>query len=141
VIRAYGPGDRDAVLGVWQASASAAYSFWNPERFERERETIAGTYLAAAETYVFERGGAVVGFISMLGHEVGGLFVAPEAQGDGIGRALLDHVRSSREYLELDVFDANQPARAFYVAYGFEEIGSRTDEAGLKVLRLRKPAC
>lgn len=138
MIRAFEPKDLEAVLGVWQASASAAYSFWTSERFERERRSIAGTYLAAAETHVFERDGAVVGFISMLGHEVGGLFVAPEVQGEGIGRALLDHVRSSREHLELDVFEANQPARGFYRAYGFEEIGSRTDEAGLRVLRLRR---
>jgi putative acetyltransferase len=141
VIRQYDPGDCDALLAVWAASAAVAHPFWTPAMFERERRDIAEKFLPVAETYVFERGGAVVGFISLLGNEVGGIFVAPEYHGRGIGRALMDWACGSRDHLELDVFEANEIGRAFYAAYGFGVVGERVDEAtGQQVLRLRLPS-
>ena len=53
---------------------------------------------AAAETWVAEADGAVVGFISLLGHQVGGLFLAPAWRGRRLGQA--DLVESLREDLE-----------------------------------------
>ncbi len=109
--------------------------------FERERRDIAEKFLPVAETYVFERSGAVVGFISLLGNEVGGIFVAPQHHGQGIGRALMDWACGSRGHLELDVFEANAIGRAFYAAYGFGVVGERVDEStGQRVFRLRLPA-
>jgi len=106
--------------------------------FERERQAIAAQFLPQAETYVFERMRQIVGFISLMGTEVGGLFVAPDYQGQGIGRALMDRARDSRTHLELDVFADNVMGCAFYARYGFEMIGERVDDAtGLRVLRLR----
>ncbi len=140
MIRQYEPGDRDALLAVWAESAALAYPFWTPAMFERERREIAETFLPVAETYVFERCGAVVGFISLLGNEVGGIFVAPQYHGQGIGTALMDRARGSRDRLELDVFEANRIGRAFYAAYGFGVVGERVDEVtGQRVLRLRLP--
>ena len=137
MIREYRPEDEEAVLGVWYDSAQVAYPFWAPEMFDVERQAIAEHYLPRAETYVFERTGAVVGFISLLGTEVGGLFVRPQYHREGIGRALMDEARASRDHLELDVFEANVIGRAFYERYGFRVIGERVDEAmGLRVLRL-----
>lgn len=140
MIRAYAPEDKNAVLGVWHASALVAHPFWAPEVFERERQAIAEQFLPRAETYVFERTGTVVGFISLLGTEVGGLFVTPRHHRAGIGRALMDRARASRDHLELDVFDANVIGRAFYERYGFRVVGRRVDEGtGLRVLRLALP--
>ena len=140
MIRAYSPRDRQAVLDVWRESAQLAYPFWAPEMFDRERQAIAEEFLPRAETYVFERMGTVVGFISLLGTEVGGLFVRPRHHREGIGRALLDEARASRDHLELDVFEANERGRAFYARYGFQVVGERVDGAtGQRVLRLELP--
>lgn len=140
MIRKYAPEDKETVLGVWYESAQVAHPFWPPERFDHERRAIAEQFLPRAETYVFERMGAVVGFISLLGTEVGGLFVTPRYHRKGIGRALMDEVRASHDHLELDVFEANVIGRAFYQRYGFRVVGERVDEAtGLRVLRLRLP--
>jgi len=140
VIRRYDPGDRAALLAVWVDSAAVAHPFWTAARFEDERRDIVEQFLPVAETYVFERNGAVVGFISLLGNEVGGIFVAPQYHGQGIGTALMDWARDSRDVLELDVFEANEIGRAFYAAYGFAVVEQRVDEAtGLPVLRLRLP--
>ena len=114
MIRPYDPKDRDAVLAVWADSAVVAHPFLTPAMFEQERRDIAEKFLPLAETYVFERGGVVVGFIALLGNEVGGIFVAPQYHGRGIGSALMDWARASRDHLELDVFEANEIGRAFY---------------------------
>lgn len=140
VIRKYAPEDKEAVLRVWYESAQVAHPFWTPERFEHEQRAIADQFLPIAETYVFERTGTVVGFLSLLGTEVGGLFVTPRYHRQGIGRALMDEARASRDHLELDVFEANVVGCAFYLQYGFGVVGERVDEAtGLRVLRLRLP--
>jgi putative acetyltransferase len=141
VIRSYDPADRGALLAVWAESAAVAHPFCTPAMLEQERHDLANKYLPLAETHVFERAGAVVGFISLLGNEVGGIFVAPRCHRQGIGRALMDRARSSRDHLELDVFEANRIGRAFYAAYGFRVVGKRVDEAtGQRVLRLELPA-
>ncbi|KJZ18047.1 GNAT family N-acetyltransferase [Loktanella sp. S4079] len=56
-----------------------------------------------------------------------GLFVAPEARGDGVGTALLDEVvaearRRGYRQVRLDVVDTNPRARALYLREGFREI-------------------
>lgn len=141
MIRQYDPKDRDALLVVWSESAAVAHPFWTPAMFDQERRDIAEKFLPIAETFVFERNGAVVGFISLLGSEVGGIFVDPQYHGQGIGRALMDWARASRDHLELDVFEANELGRAFYAAYGFAVVGERVDEAtGQRVLRMRLPS-
>jgi len=58
------------------------------------------------------------------------LYVAPAAQGTGIGSALLDLVKAQRPGgFCLWVFESNQPARAFYAARGLVEL-ERTDGSG-----------
>jgi putative acetyltransferase len=91
-----------------------------------------------AETSVCEIDGSVVGFLSLIGNEVGAIFVDPDHQGRGIGRALMDGARDSRPFLELSVFEANSAGRGFYDAYGFELAGRQVNEdTGLPELRLR----
>lgn len=138
MIRKYDPHDLVELIGVWYDAAQIAHPFWTSTIFDRERRNISDKFLPIAETWVFEEEERVVGFIALLDNEVGGIFVSPRRQGRGIGRALMDHARASRDHLELDVFKANEIGRAFYDAYGFDIVGERQDEeTGLRVLRLR----
>ena len=98
------------------------------------RETLARP---AAATFVAERGGAFVGFVS-AGVEanqpdrlperhatIGYLFVAPEVRRQGTGRALFDAVAAwAREcegvsHVEMPVLADDSSARAFWTALGF----------------------
>ena len=138
VIRKYDTDDFGELLDVWYDAAQIAHPFWTRDFLEQERKNISQEFLPIAETWVFEKEGRVVGFIALLGNEVGGIFVAPTRQGQGIGRALMDHARASRDHLELDVFEANKIGKAFYAAYGFAVVGERLDEkTGRQLLRLR----
>ena len=138
MIRPYVADDLAAVLDVWEEAARVAHPFLDEQFFADEREQIASTWMPVAETSVHEVDGRVVGFVAMLGNEVGGLFVHPDHQRTGIGRALLDSVRATREFLELDVFERNELGRPFYAEYGFREIGRHvSDVAGEVEVRLR----
>ncbi|MFI6996827.1 GNAT family N-acetyltransferase [Nocardia sp. NPDC050175] len=49
---------------------------------------------------------------------MGGLFVAPEAQGRGIGRLLVEHAVAMHGDLPLEVYERNTSARAVYDRLG-----------------------
>jgi ribosomal protein S18 acetylase RimI-like enzyme len=62
---------------------------------------------------------------------VGGLFVDPAAHRAGVGCALIGDALRRRGQLEVEVYEANAGARAFYGACGFVETGRReTDDHG-----------
>ncbi len=141
MIRKYQAKDLEDVLVAWAAASAVAHPFLSDEFLAEERHNIANVYLPNAETWVWELDGRVVGFISLLGNEVGAIFVDPKVHGVGIGRALMDHARGLREELEVEVFKENVIARAFYARYGFELIQEKVhDQTGLKLLRLRLTA-
>ncbi len=138
VVRPYADADLEEVLDVWYRASRIAHSFLEADFFERERAEIAHRWMPMAETFVFDVDDGVVGFLSLVGDEVGAVFVDPDLQGRGIGRALMNEARARRDHLELSVFEANPIGRRFYAAYGFEEIGRQTNEAtGHLELRLR----
>lgn len=138
MIRPYASDDLGDLLDVWYQASLIAHSFLPDEFFESERREIAERWLPMSETIVYEADGRVVGFLSLIGDEVGAIFVDPERQGSGIGRALMDHARGSRTSLTLNVFEANHIGRRFYDAYGFDVVGRQLNEAtGYPELRLR----
>ncbi|MEA2000447.1 MAG: GNAT family N-acetyltransferase [Actinomycetota bacterium] len=138
MIRPYTDDDLDGLLDVWYRASLIVHSFLSEEFFEAERRQIAERWLPMAETLVYESGGRVVGFLSLIGNEVGGIFVDPDHQGRGIGSALMDGARDSRPFLELGVFEANSTGRRFYDSYGFEPVSRQIDEdTGQPELRLR----
>jgi putative acetyltransferase len=138
VIRKYQPEDCDEVLSVWAAATASAHPFLRGGFLELERQAIRNVHLPVADTWVWEADGRVVGFISLLGNEVGAVFVEPRCQRSGIGWALMDHARALRGELEVEVFRDNAIGRAFYAKYGFEPMGREVHEpTGLQVVRLR----
>jgi len=140
MIREYRSDDRDAVLTIWAAASAVAHPFLTDEFLSIERRDIADLHLPVAETWVWEVAGRVAGFISLVGNEVGGLFVHPELHGRGIGRALVDHARRFHDELEVEVFKDNALGRAFYEAYGFvvRQEGVHGD-TGFGIVRLGLP--
>ncbi|MDW3217552.1 MAG: GNAT family N-acetyltransferase [Acidimicrobiales bacterium] len=138
MLRPYQPEDLTALLEAWMAASRVAHPFLDDAFLEREQRMIGEVFLPASDATVAVVDDRVVGFISLLDNEVGGLFVHPDHQGDGHGRALMDHARASRPFLELEVFEANAIGRRFYDRYGFSEVGRGADtDAGFPVLRLR----
>ena len=137
MIRKYEETDCEAVIDAWFAASLVATPFLSEAFLARERENIRTTWLPRAETWVYEENEVVVGFLSLVGNEVGAIFVHPSRQGFGIGRALMDHAASMRDELYLDVFEENQSGRGFYERYGFQYDSEHLhEETGHTQLRL-----
>ena len=82
------------------------------------------------EAWVAEDDGHLVGYAELRGGWLDDLYVAPHAQGQGIGTVLLELVKAHRPAgFELWVFESNTPARAFYARHGLVE-AERTDGSG-----------
>ena len=143
-LRPYQPQDCEAVLAVWHQAATIAHSFLPADHFVHERVAIATQYLPVTETWVYEHQGHIVGFMSLLNDEVssevGGLFVDPQWQGRGVGRALMDHALGLKGELTVAVFERNFQGRGFYERYGFGETGrSHYGDTGLTLVHMQYP--
>lgn len=120
MIREYADADCDGVIEAWFAASVIATPFLSDEFIAGERVNIRTKWLPMAETWVYEVDGDIAGFIALIENEVGAIFVHPDYQGRGIGRALMDHAVSLRDELFLDVFEQNTIGRRFYDRYGFQ---------------------
>jgi ribosomal protein S18 acetylase RimI-like enzyme len=128
-IRAYDAAtDLETLSGIWLEASLLAHAFIGRDRLLAQRALIETEYLPNAETWVACRGPAPVGFISLLDSFIGGLFVAPRHQGEGIGRALIAHALKRKGELGLEVYTANARAYAFYRALGFAERSRRAED-------------
>ena len=138
MIRLYEEKDTEAILELWYQASLRAHSFLTEKFLDQERTNLREQFLPNSQTWVKEKEGQVVGFISLIENEVGGIFVHPHWQKQGVGKGLLDKAASLHEILELDVFAANEQGRAFYAKYGFRPIRQFEDEAtGELTIRLR----
>lgn len=141
MIRKYQPADCEQLLKIWDRASAIAHPFLGKAFLEQERHTIPDVYLPKAETWVWEADGHVLGFISLLGNEVGAIFVDPELHRSGIGRKLMDRARTLRGELEVEVFERNLVGRAFYAKIGFELMHRKVhDQTGFEIMRLRLAA-
>ncbi|RNC62961.1 MAG: putative N-acetyltransferase YjaB [Candidatus Dichloromethanomonas elyunquensis] len=118
-IRRYRQADQDEVLRVWLKESLQSHSFIPAEFWKGYLDTLKYQYLPHGKTFIAERDGRIVGFISLIGNYVGALFVASEFQRQGIGRALLNFAHKSTGSLFVDVYKENIRALDFYTKFGF----------------------
>ena len=138
MIRKYQTEDTDALVLIWQNANSLAHSFLADDFVAQVAKDMRNVYLPNAETWVWEVDGRVLGFMALIGREVGALFVDPDSQRSGIGRALVDKAKKLRGTLEVEVFEKNKIGRAFYDGYGFELVRKKIHpESGFETLRLK----
>ncbi|MGL4239009.1 GNAT family N-acetyltransferase [Tabrizicola sp.] len=131
------PGDAGPlalILGDWVRETG-----WMPVLHSREEDV--GFLSGLIESHVVRvaRGGTgPMGFLARKAGHIAALYLAPEARGLGVGKALLDEVKAVEPTVELWAFQANRGAVAFYLREGFREV-ERTDgrnDEGLPDLRL-----
>jgi putative acetyltransferase len=140
-IRQYVESDLEAVLSSWESATRLAHPFMTDEFLAQERKNTAEIYLPNTVTWVIEIDGEVVGFIALMGNEVGAIFLQSEHHGKGAGKILMDKARELHGDLEVEVFSENTIGRKFYSKYGFEFLEEKLHEpTGQQVLRLRYAA-
>jgi GNAT superfamily N-acetyltransferase len=118
------------ILGDWVRETG-----WMPVLHTREEDLgFLSTLIAQADVFVAEGG-----FLVRGGEDVMALYLAPEARGRGLGKALLDEAKAGRERLFLWAFERNEGALRFYAREGFvavERTEGAGNEAGLPDVRM-----
>ena len=76
--------------------------------------------LSQAEVYVYEDDRNIQGFTGLNDEYIEGVFVSDEMQSQGIGKMLLDYVKSKKVKLLLNVYQKNVRAINFYRREGFK---------------------
>lgn len=140
MIREYRDTDIDAVIAVWEKANSLAHPFLSSAFVSAVKADMRAKYLPNSETWVIEVDAQVVGFISMIGREIGGLFLDPEFHGRGLGRAMVDCVVDLKGPLRVEVFRDNEVGLPFYERYGFNLVEEYLHEAsGAVTFRMAMP--
>ena len=141
-IRLMEVADLDAVAKIWLDVNRQAHDFI-PAAYWEENFAAVKEMLPSAEVYVWEeKSGAgnpgsqiedskaeLQGFIGLNGEDIEGIFVRDEARSRGIGKSLMDFVKSTGEHLRLHVYEKNIRALSFYRREGFAILEEGVDEA------------
>lgn len=137
MIREYTEEDIESTIAIWYGASTLAHPFLDSDLVQKIKKDMREIYLPNSKTWVFEENYKVVGFIGMIGNEIGGLFVAPEHHSKGIGTKLVNFVAAFNDDLEVEVFEKNFIGRSFYEKYGFRLMKEFFHEqTGQPVLRL-----
>ena len=122
-IREYRPEDFDAVTILWRISQEKAL----PELirtkghfFYEDQEFFRNHILKENKVWVVEMHNRPVAFLAMRDDFIDHLYVHPDYQKRGVGKALLEFARQlSPDHLWLYTLQANVNAMAFYEKNGF----------------------
>ena len=138
IVRKYEEEDLNSVLSVWENTQQIAHPFL-PKTFQaQEKKNIRELYLPNADTWVLEEDSQVVGFIALIGNEIGGLFLQPTHHGKGFGKLMVDKAKELHGELVVDVFKNNTVGRQFYSKYGFKLVEKKVhDQTGEILLQLK----
>jgi ribosomal protein S18 acetylase RimI-like enzyme len=122
-IRDYRSDDFDAVTILWRISRekslpefqnSKGHFFYEDQNYFRDH------ILSQNKVFVVDSDQRPVAFMAMKDEFIDQLYVHPDYQNRGIGKALLDYARRlSPEHLWLYTLQININARAFYEKNGF----------------------
>lgn len=90
---------------------------------------------ATTLVWVAEKGDKIMGLITIDKMEpikIGAIYVLPEFQGKGVGKALIEYVieKYGKSDLQLNVAKYNAKAIDFYKKQGFESVGDVNDPNG-----------
>lgn len=139
MIRKHTEKDLEPIMKIWQDSSILAHPFLNPEFVKKVENDMRKMYIPGSDTWVYEQNGVIIAFISMIGNEIGGLFVLPDNHSQGLGTQLVNFVKEFNDQLEVEVFEKNEIGRSFYRKAGFRITKQYIhEESGEMVLRLAK---
>ena len=126
MIRSLTQQDTSQAMTLWLEGNLDAHPFI-PAAYWHDHIPEVTEQLAQAECYGWFDGARLLGFVGMQDAYLAGLFVARQARSQGVGTALLDHIKAIRPTFMLQVYRENQRAAAFYRREGLTVIAEGTD--------------
>jgi GNAT superfamily N-acetyltransferase len=109
---------------MWRASKRAAFPYVEVQQhytLENDTGYFRDVLAQECDIWLAEQDGRIAGLIALRDHLIDQLFVAIDAQRQGVGVVLLNKAREcSPDYLRAYTFQKNKPGRAFFEKHGFE---------------------
>ena len=125
-IRLYKFDDFEAVTGLWRCARELAFPDFQRSKghtFAEDQAYFRDVILVKNKVWVVEVDEIPVAFMAISDDFIDHLYVDPDHQRCGLGKALLDHAkRFSPEHLWLYTFQINTNGRAFYEKNGFRAV-------------------
>ncbi|MFG0264510.1 MAG: acetyltransferase [Rhodopirellula sp. JB055] len=116
--------DYSRLIEIWELSVRATHDFLPEEEILALRPLILDQYFDAVElTCARDEADEICGFCGVSDGNIEMLFVAPQARGTGVGRALTEHAVRWQSAMRVDVNEQNVQAIGFYQRMGFAIVG------------------
>lgn len=124
-------------MQIWKTENIKTHKFISSEYWDKNFCAVKNA-LPQAEIYVAVCKCEIIGFIGLNGNHIEGIFVKSNLQRQGIGKALLDKVKTLKSQLSLNVYKKNVDAVCFYLKNNFtifsEGIDVSTNESEYTML-------
>lgn len=129
MIRKSNDKDINKIMEIWKESTIKAHNFISKEYWENNYNTVKNEYIPISDTFVYEDGQEIKGFISIINKSfIGALFINSNYQNLGIGSKLLDYATKEYKNLSLAVYKDNKKAVVFYNKKGFNIVKEQINE-------------
>lgn len=131
MLRPYMESDTDSLVRLWLESARTSHAFLPQSVWDSMEEDIRSLYLPMSDEillHIDDASGEIDAFLAFAGEYLGALFVAPKAQGRGLGSRMFRIARRMHPGLTLTVYKDNGRAVAFYEKQGLSVLDERVEE-------------
>ena len=117
----------EQIVDIWYEASVRAHDFISSVYWEENKEIMAIKYIPESETYIVTENNTIEGFVSMVDNYLAAIFVKPDRQRLGFGKALLGYVKGKRSEILLKVYKKNSGSVRFYLSQGFKELKEEVD--------------
>ncbi|MBK2402095.1 MULTISPECIES: GNAT family N-acetyltransferase [Erysipelothrix] len=109
----------EQVMKIWLECNLEVHSFMEATYWTDNYDTVK-EMMENSNIYVSVEEGVIQGFAGVTeGYYLAGIFVLKDYRNKGIGKQLLDYIKTRYDELTLDVYDHNKQAQNFYKREGF----------------------
>lgn len=127
MIRKFETKDLQRVMELWINTNIQAHDFISKDHWINHYDMVK-EILPTAQVYVYEEENVIQGFIGVMNAYIAGIFINRTHQSKGIGKQLLDFMKTKHKKLTLAVYEKNTLAVKFYKREDFEIINKAIDE-------------
>lgn len=113
MIRNFKSTDLDDIMEIWLKENIATHNFIS-KSYWMDNFNFVKSAIPESEVYVYEVNREILGFAGIQDNYIEGIFVKEGFKSQGIGKKLLQELKSSRENLVLKVYQKNIKAVRFY---------------------------
>lgn len=114
----------DELLTVWEKSVRSSHHFLQEEDIAYFKPLVRNRYFQSVRLFViYGENGQIAAFMGLSDDLLEMLFVLPEEQGYGYGKALVNYAINECNIYKVDVNEDNEQAYLFYLHMGYKVIG------------------